>query len=92
MKYGNFVKLAKVLLDFFEDLTNGSDKTWNEITKIYETSKKFKVEGHKEKKNGEDKVENTEKEDSKIDAEEKKTEEPTVDEDGFILVKKKGKK
>lgn len=80
------------MLDFFEDLTNGSDKTWNEITKIYETSKKFKVEGHKDKKNTEEKAEKIEKEDTQIEGEEKKKEEPTVDEDGFILVKKKGKK
>ena len=84
--------MAKVLLDFFEDLTNGSDKTWNEITKIYETSKKFKVEGHKDKKHVEEKGETTGKEEKQIDVEESKKEEPTVDEDGFILVKKKGKK
>jgi len=87
-----------MLLDFFEDLTNGSEKILNEITQIYEKSKKSKVEGHKDKKNNEkvaDKIEKHENEEKSMDVEESKKEEnnlPTVDEDGFILVKKKGKK
>jgi len=61
-------------------------------------SKKYKIEGHKDKKLGENHeainqleyaVKNMEFEETK---EEKKIEEPTVDEDGFTLVKKKAKK
>lgn len=83
-----------MILDFFEDLNNGSDKVFKQILEMHENSKKYKIEGHKFKKDNENfeinKNENMELEEAK---EQKEEEEPTVDEDGFILVKKKkGKK
>ena len=92
--------MAKLLLDFFEDLTNGSDKVYNQIVQIHDNAKKYKIEGHKDKKATEksetNKIEKLENEIKNLDLEESKNniedEKPMVDEDGFILVKKKGKK
>lgn len=83
-------------MDFFEDLNNGSDKVYDQILQNYEKSKKIKVEGYKDK-NGIEKKKETkellESEMKKLDLEEnKKEKESIVDEDGFILVQKKGKK
>lgn len=82
-------------MDFYEDLLKGSEKSFKEIVQLYEKTKNLKVEGIKEAKNKEspeNKREN-QSEEKKVEEETEKikNEQPLIDEDGFIMVTKKGK-